>query len=64
MNGLRGNLGYKLEGSVAASHNADTGKNPDFRMELARLVNIWGISLSKIAAAWPADCSAIAQYSI
>lgn len=38
MNGLRGNLGCKLEGSVTAPHNEQTGKQPltDFRMELAR----------------------------
>lgn len=60
MNGLRGNLGCKLEGSVTAPHNEQTGKQPltDFRMELARSVNIYWISFSKIAVAWPASYSA------
>jgi len=66
MNGLRGNLGCKLEGSVTALHNEHTGKQPltDFRVELAQLVNIYGISFSKIVVAWPAKYFAAVQYSI
>lgn len=66
MNGLRGNLGCKLEGSVTALHNEHTGEQPltDFRMELAQLVNVYGISFSKIAWAWPANYFATVQYPI